>query len=148
MTEKTRITISNKRANFEYHLVQKYTAGIVLTGTEIKSVREGHANISDAFCFIKDGELFIRGMHISIWKQGSYYNHEPVRMRKLLLNKAEIRKIKAKALERGFTVIPTKVFISETGYAKIEIAVAQGKRDFDKREDIKKKDLSRQLARE
>lgn len=148
MTEKTRITISNKRAGYEYHLVQKYTAGIVLTGTEIKSLREGHANISDAFCFIKDGELFIRGMHISIWKQGSYYNHEPLRMRKLLLNKTEIRKIKAKALERGFTVIPTKVFFSETGFAKIEIAVAQGKRDFDKREDIKKKDISRQMARE
>ena len=146
--EKNRINIVNRRASFEYQLVQKYTAGIILTGTEIKSVREGSANIGDAFCFIKDGEMFIRNLHISVWKQGSYYNHEPMRMRKLLLNKNEIRKIKAKALERGFTVIPVRMFISETGYAKIEIAVAQGKRNFDKREDIKKRDITRQLARE
>jgi SsrA-binding protein len=146
--EKNRINIVNRRASFEYQLVQKYTAGIILTGTEIKSVREGSANIGDAFCFIKDGEMFIRNLHISIWKQGSFYNHEPMRVRKLLLNKTEIRKIKAKALERGFTVIPVRMFISETGYAKIEIAVAQGKRNFDKREDIKKRDITRQLARE
>lgn len=146
--DKKTITILNKRASFEYNLVQKYTAGIVLTGTEIKSLRSGNANLGDAFCFIKDGELFIRNMHISVWKQGSYYNHEPMRMRKLLLNKGEIRKIKAKALERGFTVIPVKVFFSDTGYAKIEIAVAQGKKSFDKREDIKKRDISRQMARE
>lgn len=146
--EKNRINIVNRRASFEYQLVQKYTAGIILTGTEIKSVREGSANIGDAFCFIKDGEMFIRNLHISIWKQGSFYNHEPMRVRKLLLNKNEIRKIKAKALERGFTVIPVRMFISETGYAKIEIAVAQGKRNFDKREDIKKRDITRQLARE
>lgn len=146
--EKNRTNIVNRRASFEYQLVQKYTAGIILTGTEIKSVREGSANIGDAFCFIKDGEMFIRNLHISIWKQGSFYNHEPMRVRKLLLNKTEIRKIKAKALERGFTVIPVRMFISETGYAKIEIAVAQGKRNFDKREDIKKRDITRQLARE
>jgi len=146
--EKNSINIVNRRASFEYQLVQKYTAGIILTGTEIKSVREGSANIGDAFCFIKDGEMFIRNLHISIWKQGSFYNHEPMRVRKLLLNKTEIRKIKAKALERGFTVIPVRMFISETGYAKIEIAVAQGKRNFDKREDIKKRDITRQLARE
>lgn len=146
--EKNRINIVNRRASFEYQLVQKYTAGIILTGTEIKSVRDGSANIGDAFCFIKDGEMFIRNLHISIWKQGSFYNHEPMRVRKLLLNKTEIRKIKAKALERGFTVIPVRMFISDTGYAKIEIAVAQGKRNFDKREDIKKRDITRQLARE
>lgn len=145
--EKNQIHITNRRASFEYHLVNKYTAGIVLTGTEIKSIRDGHANITDAFCFIKDGELFIRNMHISIWKQGSYYNHDPLRVRKLLLKRSELKKIKAKAIEKGFTIIATKLFLSETGYAKIEIAVAQGKKNFDKREDIKKRDISREMAR-
>jgi SsrA-binding protein len=145
--EKNQIHIVNKRASFEYHLVNKYTAGIVLTGTEIKSIRDGHANITDAFCFIKDGELFIRNMHISIWKQGSYYNHDPLRVRKLLLKRSELKKIKVKAIEKGFTIIATKLFLSETGYAKIEIAVAQGKKNFDKREDIKKRDISREMAR-
>lgn len=145
--EKNQIHILNRRASFEYHLVNKYTAGIVLTGTEIKSIRDGHANITDAFCFIKDGELFIRNMHISIWKQGSYYNHDPLRVRKLLLKRSELKKIKAKAVEKGFTIIATKLFLSETGYAKIEIAVAQGKKNFDKREDIKKRDISREMAR-
>jgi SsrA-binding protein len=145
--EKNQIHIVNRRASFEYHLVNKYTAGIVLTGTEIKSIRDGHANITDAFCFIKDGELFIRNIHISIWKQGSYYNHDPLRIRKLLLKRSELKKIKAKAVEKGFTIIATKLFLSETGYAKIEIAVAQGKKNFDKREDIKKRDISREMAR-
>lgn len=145
--EKNQIHIVNRRASFEYHLVNKYTAGIVLTGTEIKSIRDGHVNITDAFCFIKDGELFIRNMHISIWKQGSYYNHDPLRVRKLLLKRSELKKIKAKAVEKGFTIIATKLFLSETGYAKIEIAVAQGKKNFDKREDIKKRDISREMAR-
>lgn len=146
--EKNRLNIVNRRAGFEYHLVQQYTAGIMLTGTEIKSVREGHVNLTDAFCFIKDGELYVRNLHISIWKQGSYYNHEPMRVRKLLLNKMELRKIRAKALEKGFTVVPVRMFLSETGYAKLEIAVAQGKKNFDKREDIKKRDIAREMARE
>ena len=120
---------------------------MVLTGTEIKSIREGHVNITDAFCFIKDGELFIRNMHISVWKQGSYYNHDPLRVRKLLLKRAELKKIKAKAIEKGFTIIATKLYLSESGYAKIEIAVAQGKKNFDKREDIKKRDISREISR-
>ncbi|MBP9187151.1 MAG: SsrA-binding protein SmpB [Bacteroidia bacterium] len=145
--EKNNIHIVNRRASFEYHLVQKYTAGIVLTGTEIKSIRDGSVNITDAFCYIKDGELFIRNMHISIWKQGSYYNHDPLRVRKLLLKRSELKKIKTKAVEKGFTIIATKMFLSESGYAKIEIAVAQGKKTFDKREDIKKRDISRDTAR-
>jgi SsrA-binding protein len=145
--DKNQIHIVNRRAGFEYHMVQKYTAGMVLTGTEIKSIREGHVNITDAFCFIKDGELFIRNMHISVWKQGSYYNHDPLRVRKLLLKRAELKKIKAKAIEKGFTIIATKLYLSESGYAKIEIAVAQGKKNFDKREDIKKRDISREISR-
>jgi SsrA-binding protein len=145
--EKNQLHIVNRRAGFEYHMVQKYTAGMVLTGTEIKSIREGHVNITDAFCFIKDGELFIRNMHISVWKQGSYYNHDPLGVRKLLLKRSELKKIKAKAIEKGFTIIATKLFLSESGYAKIEIAVAQGKKNFDKREDIKKRDISREISR-
>jgi len=145
--DKNQIHIVNRRAGFEYHMVQKYTAGMVLTGTEIKSIREGHVNITDAFCFIKDGELFIRNMHISVWKQGSYYNHDPLRVRKLLLKRAELKKIKVKAIEKGFTIIATKLYLSESGYAKIEIAVAQGKKNFDKREDIKKRDISREISR-
>jgi SsrA-binding protein len=145
--DKNQIHIVNRRAGFEYHMVQKYTAGMVLTGTEIKSIREGHVNITDAFCFIKDGELFIRNMHISVWKQGSYYNHDPLRVRKLLLKRVELKKIKAKAIEKGFTIIATKLYLSESGYAKIEIAVAQGKKNFDKREDIKKRDISREISR-
>ena len=141
------VNILNKRAKFDYEILETYSAGIVLTGTEIKSIRDGHANITDAFCFIKDGELFIRNMHISIWKQGSYYNHDPLRVRKLLLKRSELKKIKAKAVEKGFTIIATKLFLSDTGYAKIEIAVAQGKKNFDKREDIKKRDISREMAR-
>jgi SsrA-binding protein len=148
MNKQPQLNIVNRRASFEYHLSQKYSAGMVLTGTEIKSIRGGQVNLAEAFCIIKDGELFIRGMHISPWKQGSYYNHEPMRMRKLLVRKSELRKIKTKALERGFTIVPTKIFLSETGYAKIEIAVAQGKKNFDKREDIKKKDIARDLSRD
>lgn len=147
MIEKNRLNIVNRRASFEYHLVHKYTAGMVLTGTEIKSIRAGQVNLGDAFCFIKDNELFVRNMHISHWKQGSYYNHEPMRVRKLLLKKSELNKIRVKALEKGFTVIPVKIFLAESGYAKIEIAVAQGKKNFDKREDIKKRDIQRDLQR-
>ncbi|MCU0423407.1 MAG: SsrA-binding protein [Bacteroidia bacterium] len=141
----SRINITNKRASYDYHLINTYDAGMVLTGTEIKSIRAGNANLTDAFCFLKDDELFLRGMHIGTWKQGSYYNHEPLRVRKLLLKKSELRKIRSKALEKGFTVIPVKVFLSETGYAKVQIAIAQGKKSFDKRDDLKKKDAERAL---
>jgi SsrA-binding protein len=145
--DKPKLNIVNRRASFEYHLVQRYNAGMVLTGTEIKSLRAGQANLTDAFCFIKDDELYIRNLHISVWKQGSYYNHEPMRVRKLLLKKSELRKIRSKAIEKGFTIVPTRIFLSETGYAKIEIAVAQGKKSYDKREDIKKKDIARDMSR-
>lgn len=147
MIEKNRLNIVNRRASYEYHFITKYTAGMVLTGTEIKSIRAGQVNLGDAFCFIKDNELFVRNLHISLWKQGSYYNHEPMRVRKLLLKKSELKKIRAKALEKGFTVVPIKIFLADSGYAKIEIAVAQGKKNFDKREDIKKRDVQRDLQR-
>jgi SsrA-binding protein len=147
MIEKNRLNIVNRRASYEYHFITTYTAGMVLTGTEIKSIRAGQVNLGDAFCFIKDNELFVRNLHISLWKQGSYYNHEPMRVRKLLLKKSELKKIRAKALEKGFTVVPIKIFLADSGYAKIEIAVAQGKKNFDKREDIKKRDVQRDLQR-
>lgn len=145
--ESAKLNIVNRRASFDYQLLQRFTAGIVLTGTEIKSVRSGHVNLTDAFCFFKDGELFIRNMHISQWKQGSHYNHDPLRVRKLLLKKSELKKLRTKATEKGFTIVPVKITLSESGYAKIEIAIAQGKKSFDKREDIKKKDQQREMQR-
>ncbi|MFN7313945.1 MAG: SsrA-binding protein SmpB [Bacteroidota bacterium] len=145
--ESAKLNIVNRRASFDYQLLQRFTAGIVLTGTEIKSVRSGHVNLTDAFCFFKDGELFVRNMHISQWKQGSHYNHDPLRVRKLLLKKSELKKLRTKATEKGFTIVPVKITLSESGYAKIEIAIAQGKKSFDKREDLKKKDQQREIQR-
>ncbi len=144
---KSNVNIVNKRANFEYHINQKYVAGILLLGTEVKSVREGNVNLNDAFCFFKDDELYVRNLQIGIYRQGTHANHEPLRIRKLLLKKAELRKIRSKASEQGVTIVPLKIFFSETGYAKIEIALAQGKKSYDKREDIKKRDVEREIQR-
>lgn len=141
------IVIHNKKASFEFHLVQTYSAGIMLTGTEVKSIREGKASLSDAFCIITNGELWIKNMHISEFKQGSYNNHEPKRMRKLLLNKAELRKIESKLKEKGNTLIPVKLYFNERGFAKLDISLARGKKTFDKREDLKKKDQEREIRR-
>jgi SsrA-binding protein len=141
------ISILNKKAGFEYILLQKFTAGMQLTGTEVKSVRLGNANINDAFCFFKGEELYIRNMNIGTFKQGSIYNHEPLRVRKLLLKKKELVKIKNKSSEKGVTIIPIKIFESERGFLKIEIALGQGKKSFDKRESIKERDVERSLRR-
>lgn len=147
MAISSQINIKNKRASFEYHLLDKYVAGIRLLGTEIKSIREGKANINDSFCaFFEDG-LYIRNMHIAEYSFGSFYNHESKRDRQLLLNKKELKKIKEKGEERGFTIVPLRIFINERGFAKIEIAIAQGKKDFDKRETIKDRDSKRELDR-
>ena len=116
-------------------------------GSEIKSIRAGNVNLTDAFCFFKDDELYIRNMHVGSFKQASYNNHEPLRLRKLLLKKTELRKLLTKAAERGLTIVPLKMFISETGYAKIEIGVGQGKKSFDKRESIKERDVERAMRR-
>ncbi|MBP3942259.1 SsrA-binding protein SmpB [Sphingobacteriaceae bacterium WQ 2009] len=141
------INIKNKRASFEYHLLERYTAGICLLGTEIKSIREGKVNINDSFCaFFNDG-LYIRNMHIAEYSHGSFYNHEQKRDRQLLLTKREIKKLKAKGEEKGFTIVPLKIFISSRGFAKIEIALAQGKKDYDKRDTIKERDTKRELGR-
>lgn len=141
------ISIKNRKAEFEYFLLTKLTAGIVLTGTEIKSIRAGKANITDAYCSFTNGELFVNNMHITEYANGSYNNHEPKRARKLLLQKKEIKKLLIKLNERGMTIIPTLLYINDQGYAKLEIALAKGKKMYDKRETIKEKDNRRALER-
>ena len=142
------IKIKNKRATFEYFLVETLTAGIVLTGTEIKSIRAGKANITDAYCSFVNGELWVHNMHVSEYAAGSYNNHLPKRDRKLLLNKKEIKKLLVKLHERGFTIVPTLLWINEKGYAKLDISLARGKKLYDKRESIKEKDERRRKMQE
>lgn len=147
MAISSQINIKNKKAIFEYHILDKYTAGIALLGTEIKSIRQGKANINDSFCaFFNDG-LYIRNMHIAEYSFGSFYNHEAKRDRKLLLTKKELKKLREKGEEKGFTIVPLRIFINERGYAKVEVALAQGKKDFDKRETIKERENKRELDR-
>ena len=145
--EKITIKIKNKRASFEYFLTDDFTAGIVLTGTEIKSVREGKANLTDAYCYFLGEELFVRNMHISEYTLGTSSNHEPKRDRKLLLNKRELRKILSKTREKGLTIIPTLLFVNEKGLAKLNIAIAKGKKMYDKRDTLKAKDTKREIER-
>jgi len=142
--EKT-INIKNKRASFEYFLIQEFTAGILLTGTEIKSIRDGKASIVDAYCSFTGTELFVRNMHIAEYSFGTHYNHEPKRDRKLLLTKRELKKLSIKVKERGFTIIPVLLFINEEGLAKLTIALARGKHAYDKRETLKQKDHQREI---
>jgi SsrA-binding protein len=141
------ISIKNKRASHEYFLIQEFTAGIQLTGTEIKSIREGKASIADAYCSFTGMELFVRNMHIAEYVMGTHYNHEPKRDRKLLLTKRELKKLNVKVNERGFTIIPTLLFINEKGLAKLTIALARGKHSYDKRETLKQKDIQREIDR-
>jgi SsrA-binding protein len=139
--------IKNKKASFEYLFLQTFTAGIVLSGTEVKSIREGKANLTDSYCVFIDGELYVKNLHISEYKQGSYNNHEPKRMRKLLLEKIELRKIQSRLKDKGTTIIPVQLFFNERSYAKLEIAIARGKKLYDKRETLKEKDVKRQMQR-
>lgn len=141
------VQIKNKKAYFEYHILDKYIAGIRLLGTEIKSIREGKVTINDSFCSFLNNGLYIRNMHIAEYSHGSFYNHESKRDRQLLLTKKELKKLRTKGEEKGFTIIPLRMFISERGFAKLEIALAQGKKDFDKRETLKERDSKRELAR-
>ncbi len=143
-----KIEIKNKRARFEYFISDEIIAGIVLSGTEIKSIRLGKVNISDAYCTFIKGELYVKNMHISEYVFGSYNKHVPNTERKLLLNKRELRKYEIKTKERGYTIIPLRLFINDNGLAKLEIALARGKKLYDKRETIKKKDIQRDLDRE
>lgn len=141
------IVIRNKKAHHDYEFLEKFIAGIVLTGTEIKSIRLGKATIVDAYCFFSNGELFIKGMHIAEYWWGNMNNHDPMRERKLLLTARELKKIERKIKETGLTIIPLKVFINERGLAKTEIAVSKGKKEYDKRQTLKTKDAARELDR-
>ncbi|MBE6328667.1 MAG: SsrA-binding protein SmpB [Bacteroidales bacterium] len=144
---KNSVLIRNKRASFDYELVDFYKAGIVLVGTEIKSIRLGKASLVDTFCFFNNGELWVKNMNISEYFYGTYNNHLPRRDRKLLLSKKELLKIRRQTKDTGFTVIPTKLFINEKGLAKLEIAVAKGKKSYDKRDALKEKDDKRNMDR-
>lgn len=147
MAKLKQIEINNKKALFDYEVLDKYEAGILLKGTEIKSVRHAQVNLKDAYCFFKGTELFVKNMHISPYEFGNSMNHEPLSIRKLLLTKRELHKLLTKIKERGYTIVPLRMFISERGFAKVEIALAKGKKSFDKRHSIKQKDLKREMDR-
>ena len=141
------ISISNRKVRFEYELLEYFSAGIQLLGTEIKSLRTGNANLAEAYCYVHQSEVWITGMYIAEYQYGSYMNHEPKRLRKLLLNKKEINKISSALQNVGITLVPLKLYISDKGWAKIDIALAKGKKLHDKREDLKQKDDKRQMDR-
>jgi len=141
------INIKNKKASFEFFILDKFTAGIQLQGTEIKSIRAGKANITDAYCMFFNNELLIKNMHIAEYKYGSIYNHEPKRERKLLLNKRELKKLQNKLKDKGLTIVPILLFINEKGFAKLEIALAKGKKLYDKRTTLKNKETQREMDR-
>lgn len=138
---------SNRKAKYEYAFIDKYTAGIQLSGTEIKSIRNKDVSISEGYCTFINGELFILNMHIAHYEQGTYNNHEPKRQRKLLLTKNELKKLEGKLKDKGLTIIPTRLFISDAGYAKLDIALAKGKKIHDKRDNIKDRDTKREMDR-
>lgn len=143
----SKIHIRNKKASFEYAFIDKFVAGIQLNGTEIKSIRDSKASINEGYCYVKDSEVFIKNMHIAIYEAGSYNNHDPKRDRKLLLNKTEIKKIEKKLKDKGLTLIPLVLFLNEKGIAKLEIAIAKGKKLYDKRESLKEQDSKRMIGR-
>ena len=141
------ILIKNKRATFDYELLETFTAGIVLTGTEIKSLRLGKASLVDTYCYVERGEVWVKNMNISEYFYGTYNNHAARRDRKLLLNKKEIRKLQTATKDNDFTIIPTRLFINDRGLAKVVIALAKGKKEYDKRQSIKERDDKREMSR-
>lgn len=145
--KKSPVQIRNKKASFEYYFVDTYTAGIVLTGTEIKSIRNGKASLVDSFCFINNGEIWVKGMNVSPYFYGSYANHVAKRDRKLLLNKREIRRLMEDTKAVGFTIVPVLLFIDDKGRAKLDIALARGKKEYDKRQTLKEKEDRREMDR-
>lgn len=144
---KSRIEIKNKKASFEYEFIERFTAGIVLSGTEIKSIRAGKASLVDSYCYFSGLELYVKNMNVAEYWWGSYNRHDPRRDRKLLLTKKELRKLARAVQEKGLTIIPVKLFIADNGYAKLDLALARGKREFDKRQTIKDKDMRRERDR-
>lgn len=147
LRKKSPVSIRNKKASFEYFFIETYTAGIVLTGTEIKSIRQGKASLVDSFCYIHNGEIWVKGMNVSPYFFGSYNNHEAKRDRKLLLNKKEIYKLQEATKQVGHTIVPILVFIDGHGRAKVDIALAKGKKEFDKRQTLKEKEDRREMDR-
>lgn len=147
LRKKSPVNIRNKKASFEYFFVDTFTAGIVLTGTEIKSIRMGKASLVDTFCYINNDEIWVKGMNISPYFYGSYNNHESKRDRKLLLNKREIKNLQEATKQVGFTIVPTLLFIDDHGRAKLDIALCRGKKEFDKRQTLKEKEDRREMDR-
>lgn len=143
----SQVNIKNRRATFDYEISDTYTAGIVLTGTEIKSIRMGKASLVDTFCYFAKGELWVKNMHIAEYFYGSYNNHTARRDRKLLLNKKELKKLERGTKETGFTIVPVRMFVNEKGLAKVVVALAKGKKQYDKRESLKEKDDRRDMDR-
>jgi SsrA-binding protein len=139
------VNIRNKQASFEFELLDKYVAGMVLRGTEIKSIREGKVNLQDGYCYFNHGELFVKGINITEYAQGTHYNHEAQRERKLLLKKSELSKLESRIEEKGLALIPIRLFINDRGLAKLEIAIGRGKKLYDKRQSIKDRDVKREL---
>ena len=142
-----KMEISNRKAYHDYFFEAKYIAGLVLAGTEIKSLRNGKASFVDSYCYFNDGELFVKSLHISEYSYGTYNNHEPLQERKLLLNKRELRKLEAKTTEKGYSIIPLKIFLTEKGFFKMEIGLGKGKKIYDKRETIKERETDRDIKR-
>jgi len=145
--QRQQVNIKNKKSSHEFEFLEKFIAGIQLTGTEIKSIKAGKASLVDSYCYFHAGELYLKGMHVSEYWWGTYNNHDPKRDRKLLLHKKELIKLERKSAEKGLTIIAIRLFINERGLAKLEIALSKGKQDFDKREDIKKRDHKREMDR-
>jgi len=145
---KSKIQISNRRASFDYEFLETFTAGIVLVGTEIKSIRAGKASLADAFCYFDaSGQLYVKGMNIAQYFWGSWGQHEPVRDRKLLLTKRELKHLRQAVKTKGLTIIAVKMYVAENGFAKLLIALAKGKKEYDKRQSIKEKDIRREMDR-
>lgn len=145
--EKLKVEIVNKKASYQYFLEETFEAGIKLYGTEIKSIRKGAANLNDAYCYFHRGDLFVKSMYVAEYKFAANQNHETRRPRKLLLRKSELKKLEKKVKERGYSIIPYRLYIGERGLAKLEVALAKGKKSFDKRDSIKEKDQKREMAR-
>lgn len=141
------ISVRNKQATFNYELLDKFIAGIVLRGTEIKSIREGKVNLQDGYCYFSKGEMFVKGITITPYAQGTHYNHEAGRERKLLMKKSELVKLASKVEEKGLALIPVRLFINDSGLAKLEVGLGKGKKTHDKRESIKERDVKRELNR-
>ncbi|WNJ19176.1 SsrA-binding protein SmpB [Pontibacter sp. G13] len=140
--------ISNRKARHEYHIEDTFTAGLVLTGTEVKSLRAGNASLQEAYCYVEKGEAFIKNMNISEYDKGSYNNHEPARLRKLLMKKREIEKIRKGLEQKGYTLVPLKIYFNDRNLAKLDLGLAKGKKVHDKRDDLKAKDTKREIDRQ